>query len=45
MHREGRDLSLVKPMMPRLHKLIQAARAARIKLVWIQCAYNTGPNH
>ena len=45
MHREGRDLSLVKPMMPRLHKLIQAARAAKIKLVWIQCAYNTGPNH
>jgi ureidoacrylate peracid hydrolase len=45
MHREGRDLSLVKPMMPRLHKLIHAARAAKIKLVWIQCAYNTGPNH
>jgi ureidoacrylate peracid hydrolase len=45
MHREGRDLSLVKPMMSRLHKLIQAARAAKIKLVWIQCAYNTGPNH
>ena len=45
MHREGRDLSLVKPMMPRLHKLIQAARTAKIKLVWIQCAYNTGPNH
>src|SRR5947207_2602836 len=45
MHREGRDLSLVKPMMPRLQKLIETARAAKIKLVWIQCAYNTGPNH
>src|SRR5262245_16566797 len=45
MHREGRDLSLVKPMMPRLHKLIEAARAAKVKVVWIQCAYNTGPNH
>src|SRR6476660_2056589 len=45
MHREGRDLSLVKPMMPRLHKLIQAARVAKVKVVWIQCAYNTGPNH
>src|SRR5258708_9792336 len=45
MHREGRDLSLVKPMLPRLAKLIQAARAAKTKLGWIQGAYNTGPNH
>jgi ureidoacrylate peracid hydrolase len=45
MHREGRDLALVKPMLPRLEKLIHAARQAKTKLVWIQCAYNTGPNH
>jgi ureidoacrylate peracid hydrolase len=45
MHREGRDLSLVKRMIPRLERLIEAARIAPLKLVWIQCAYNTGPNH
>ena len=38
MHREGRDLALVKPMLPRLEKLIHAARQAKTKLVWIQCA-------
>jgi ureidoacrylate peracid hydrolase len=45
MHREGRDLSLVKTMIPRLERLIDAARAAKVRLVWIRCAYNTGPNH
>ena len=45
MHREGRDLSLVKAMIPRLERLIDAARAAKVPLVWIRCAYNTGPNH
>ena len=45
MHREGRDLSLVKAMIPRLERLIDAARAAKVPLVWICCAYNTGPNH
>ncbi len=45
MHREGRDLSLVKQMIPRLERLLAAARAAKVKCVWIRCAYNTGPNH
>jgi ureidoacrylate peracid hydrolase len=45
MHREGRDLALVHKMMPRLEKLVDSAREAGVKLVWIQCAYNTGPNH
>jgi ureidoacrylate peracid hydrolase len=45
MHREGRDLTLVEKMIPRLERLIEAARAAGVRLVWIRCAYNTGPNH
>jgi ureidoacrylate peracid hydrolase len=45
MHREGRDLTLVKRMMPRLERLLDAARAAKVQCVWIRCAYNTGPNH
>ena len=45
MHREGRDLTLVKRMMPRLERLLDAARSAKVPCVWIRCAYNTGPNH
>jgi ureidoacrylate peracid hydrolase len=45
MHREGRDLTLVKRMIPRLERLLEAARAAKVKCVWIRCAYNTGLNH
>ena len=45
MHREGRDLSLVHAMMPRLERLLAEARAARVHCVWIRCAYNTPPNH
>src|SRR5207253_5067534 len=45
MHREGRDVARAKEMMPRLERLVHAAREAKVKLVWIQCAYNTGPNH
>ena len=45
MHREGRDLTLVKQMIPRLERLLEAARAAKVRCVWIRCAYNTGPNH
>ena len=45
MHREGRDLALVKQMIPRLERLLEAARAAKVRCVWIRCAYNTGPNH
>jgi ureidoacrylate peracid hydrolase len=44
MHREGRDLTLVKSMVPRLAQLITAARAAKVPLVWIRNVYNTGPN-
>jgi ureidoacrylate peracid hydrolase len=29
MHREGRDLTLVKRMIPRLERLLEAARAAQ----------------
>src|SRR5499433_3776391 len=44
MHREGRDLSLVQAMVPRLSNFIDAARAAGVKCVWIRNVYNTGPN-
>ena len=44
MHREGRDLSLVKAMVPRLAALVDAARAAHVPCIWIRNVYNTGPN-
>ena len=45
MHREGRDLTLVKRVIPRLERLLEASRAANVPCIWIRCAYNTGPNH
>ena len=45
MHREGRDLTLVKEMIPRLERLLEASRTAKVPCIWIRCAYNTGPNH
>jgi hypothetical protein len=45
MHREGRDLTLVKRMIPRLERLLEASRTAKVPCIWIRCAYNTGPNH
>src|ERR1700704_4587057 len=44
MHREGRDLTLVKAMVPQLAQLVTAARTAKVPLVWIRNVYNTGPN-
>ena len=44
MHREGRDLSLVADMIPRLERFLAQARAAGVKCVWIKNVYNTGPN-
>ena len=44
IHREGRDVSLVKAMVPRLAAFIDAARAAHVPIVWIRNVYNTGPN-
>jgi len=44
MHREGRDLSLVQDMVPRLERFLERARAAGVKCVWIKNVYNTGPN-
>ena len=44
MHREGRDLSLVQGMVPRLARFIEQARAARVPLVWIRNLYNRTPN-
>src|SRR5947209_9646677 len=44
MHREGRDLSLVADMIPRLERFLSQARAAGVKCVWIRNVYNTGPN-
>jgi len=44
LHREGRDLSMVEAMVPRLAALVDAARAALVPLVWIRNVYNTGPN-
>lgn len=45
MHREGRDLSLVQQMIPRLERLLEAARAAGVPRVWIRNVYTTAPNH
>jgi ureidoacrylate peracid hydrolase len=44
MHREGRDLTQVKSMVPQLARLIEAARAAKVRCIWIRNVYNTGPN-
>src|SRR6516225_6352482 len=44
MHREGRDVKLVQKMVPRLVRLVEGARAAKVKCVWIRNVYNTGPN-
>src|SRR6516225_6073712 len=44
MHREGRDVKLVQKMVPRLARLVEGARAAKVKCVWIRNVYNTGPN-
>jgi|SRR5579862_3922914 len=44
LHREGRDLTLVKAMVPRLAAFVNAARVARVPLIWIRNVYNTGPN-
>lgn len=39
MHREGNDLSLVEAMVPRLLRLIDAARRAGVLVVYIQSIY------
>lgn len=44
MHREGRDVSMAQAMVPRLEQLLEAARAAKARIVWIRNVYNTGPN-
>ena len=44
MHREGRDLSTIKAMVPRLKRLVEAARAAKVRCIWIRNVYNTRPN-
>jgi ureidoacrylate peracid hydrolase len=44
MHREGRDLTLVRDMIPRLERLLERARAAGVKCVWIKNVYNTAAN-
>jgi len=44
MHREGRDLSLVQAMVPRLAALIEQARAAGVPCIWIRNVYNNEPN-
>jgi ureidoacrylate peracid hydrolase len=44
MHREGRDLSLVREMLPQLERFITQARAAKVKCVWIRNVYNTAAN-
>ena len=44
MHREGRDLSLVQAMVPRLAALVEQARAAGVPCVWIRNVYNNEPN-
>ena len=43
MHREGRDITLVKAMVPRLAHLIEAARAARVRCAWNGDFYEIKP--
>ena len=43
MHREGRDVSMAQAMVPRLERLLEAARAAKAHVIWIRNVYNTGP--
>ena len=45
MHRDGRDITPVKHMLPRLERLLEAARLAEVTCVWIRNVYSTGPNH
>jgi ureidoacrylate peracid hydrolase len=45
MHREGRDMSLVQAMVPRLERLLESARGAGVHVIWIRNVYNTPPNH
>jgi len=44
MHKEGRDLTLVQAMVPRLARFIGEARAAGVPIVWIRNLYNRTPN-
>ena len=44
MHREGRDVSMAQAMVPRLERLLEAARAAKSHIVWVRNVYNTDPN-
>ena len=44
MHREGRDVSAAQAMVPRLSRLIESARRAKVRCIWIRNVYNTGPN-
>ena len=44
MHREGRDISMAQAMVPRLDRLLEAARTAKAHIVWIRNVYNTGAN-
>src|SRR6516225_3113081 len=44
MHREGRGISMAQAMVPRLERLLEAARTAKAHIVWIRNVYNTGPN-
>lgn len=45
MHREGHDVALVQRMLPRLERLLEQARAAEVKVIWIRNIYNSAPNH
>jgi ureidoacrylate peracid hydrolase len=44
MDRGGRDVSLAQEMIPRLARLLEAARSAKVRCVWIRNVYNTSPN-
>lgn len=44
IHREGRDVSLAQQMVKRLKPFIDAARAAKVRCVWIKNVYNTDAN-
>jgi ureidoacrylate peracid hydrolase len=44
MQSEGRDISMAQAMVPRLTGFLDAARSARVPLVWIRSVFNNDPN-
>jgi ureidoacrylate peracid hydrolase len=44
MDREEHDLSMVREMLPRLQRMVEAARAAGVRVIWVRSEYGTEGN-